>query len=419
MTAGYLQMQINGNQDIKITGNPQISFFKSVYKRHSRFSIQNIIQDINGTPKFGGSISTQVNNSGDLLKSMYIELILPELNKPNNISWYGYTNNIGCSIIESIELRINDQIIETIKGDWIDLHSKLNNIDISKLTLDYESDYSIRNKNNIAIEKRKIYIPIPFFFTKTSGLALPIIALNNSDITVTITFKNLLEVVKVSDYKFLNDISIKSNSKLECNIWGEYIYLDKKEQQYFTTNKLEYLIEQVQFNGNEIINKNTIKKDIKLDFRHPVKELIWVITVDNSNLDETLSVDHNNITKYTTIYSNYKDTFKNLTLKLNSLNILSEFPAEYFRKIQSYYYHNKLNNKHIYSYSFALNPTNYQPSGYLNFSEINDFMLLFNFEDNLKNSTGCSTNGLIKVYCINYNILQINSGQGSLLYYLD
>ena len=419
MTAGYLQMQINGNQDIKITGNPQISFFKTVYKRHSRFSIQNIIQDINGTPKFGGSISTQVNNSGDLLKSMYIELTLPELNKPNNMSWYGYTNNIGCSIIESIELRINDQIIETIKGDWIDLHSKLSNIDISKLTLDYESDYSIRNKNNIGIEKRKIYIPIPFFFTKTSGLALPIIALNNSDITVTITFKNLLEVVKVSDYKFLNDISIKSDSKLECNIWGEYIYLDKKEQQYFTTNKLEYLIEQVQFNGNEIINKNTIKKDIKLDFRHPVKELIWVITVDNSNLDETLSVDHNNITKYTTIYSNYKDTFKNLTLKLNSLNILSEFPAEYFRKIQSHYYHNKLNNKHIYSYSFALNPTNYQPSGYLNFSEINDFMLLFNFEDTLKNSAGCSTNGLIKVYCVNYNILQINSGQGSLLYYLD
>ena len=67
----------------------------------------------------------------------------------------------------------------------------------------------------------------------------------------------------------------------------------------------------------------------------------------------------------------------------------------------------------------ALNPNNYQPSGYLNFSEINDFMLIFNFEDNLQKSTGCSTNGLIKVYCVNYNILQINSGQGSLLYYLD
>lgn len=419
MTAGYLQMQINGNQDVKLTGNPQISFFKSVYKRHSRFSIQNIIQDVNGTPTFGGTISTQVNNSGDLLKSMYMEVILPELNKPNNLSWYGYTNNIGCSIIETIELRINDQIVETIKGDWIDLHSKINNVDISKLTLDFESDYSIRNKNHIGIEKRKIYIPLPFFFTKTSGVALPIIALNNSDITITITFKNLLEVIKVSDHRFINDISIKSNSKLECNIWGEYIYLDKKEQQYFTTNKLEYLIEQVQFNGNEIINKNTLKKDVKLDFRHPVKELIWVITVDNSNLDNILSVDHNNITKYTTIYSDYKDTFKNVSLKLNSLNILSEFPAEYFRKIQPYYYHNKLNNKHIYTYSFALNPNNYQPSGYLNFSEINDFMLIFNFENNLTKTTGCSTNGLIKVYCVNYNILQINSGQGSLLYYLD
>ena len=191
-----------------------------------------------------------------------------------------------------------------------------------------------------------------------------------------------------------------------------------KMKKIFSKNKLEYLIEQVQFNGDEVIHKNMIKKDIKLDFRHPIKEIVWVITVDDSNLDNYLSVDHNNKTKYTTIYSNYKDTFKTLSLRLNSLNILSEFPADYYRKIQSYYYHNSI-NKHIYSYSFSLLPKNHQPSGFLNFTEIKDFMMLFNFEDKLKNTSGCATNGLIKVYGINYNILQINSGQASLLYYID
>ena len=223
MTAGYLQLQINGVQDIKLTGNPQISFFRSVYKRHSKFSIQNIIQDINGTPNFGSTISTNINNSGDLLKSMYIEIVLPELNKPSNVSWYGYINNIGCGIIDSIEFRINDQIIETIKGDWIDIYCKINNIDISKLTLDYNSEFSIRNKLNIPLEKKIIY-SYTVLFSKNISSALPIIALNNSNISATIIFKKLSDVIRISDYNFLNEVTKKDNSKLNV-IYGENIFI--------------------------------------------------------------------------------------------------------------------------------------------------------------------------------------------------
>ena len=419
MTAGFLQLTINGQQDVYLTGNPQISFFKSVYKRYSKFSIQLLNQDINGTPHFNSNINCILNKSGDLLKNIYLEITLPDLIKPDSLSWFGYVNNIGCSIIDRILLRINDQTIETIYGDWIDIYNNINNINIDKITKQYNSDYMIRNINSIDLEKRSFYVPIPFFFSKSSSVALPVIALSQSDISIDISFKKLEEVIKVSDNVFINEVQVKPDSKFECNLWAEYIYLDEPEKKYFSTKKLEYLIEQTQFNGNEVLNKNDIKKNIYLDFRHPVKELIWTISVDNSNLDTFLNIDHNNITKYTTRYSDYKDTFDKLSIKLNSLLLLNSFKAEYYRKIQSYYYHNNSRNKYIYSYSFSLNPTQNQPSGHLNFSELTDELFIFDFIDSSIPTAGKATNGIIKIYAINYNILQINSGQGSLQYYIN
>lgn len=419
MTAGFLQLTVNGEQDTYLTGNPQISFFKSVFKRYSKFSIQTLSQDISGTPNFGNTINCLLNKSGDLLKNIYLEITLPDLIKPSNLSWYGYVNNIGCGIIDRIILRINDQIIDTIYGDWIDVYNNVNNIDVDNSVLQYNSDFMIRNSENIPLEKRKVYLNIPFFFSKSSSVALPLVSLSQSDVTVDISFKNLSDVIKVSNYDFKDNVKVKSDSKFECNLWAEYIYLDSNEKQFFATKKIEYLIEQTQFNGSEVLNKNDVKKNVFLDFRHPIKELYWTISIDNSNLDDYLKIDHNNITKYTTRYSNYKDTFDKLSIKLNSLFLVNDFDADYFRKVQSNLYHNNSRNKYIYSYSFSLLPSQQQPSGHLNFSELNDAMFTFDFKNNIVGNSGHATNGLIKIYGINYNILQISSGQGSLLYYTN
>ena len=419
MTAGFLQLTIKGEQDVFLTGNPQITFFKSIYKKYSKFSIQNIIQDYNGTADFNNTINISINKSGDLLKNIYLHLTLPDLIKPDNISWLGYTNNIGCSIIDKVILRINDQIIETIYGDWIDIYHNINDIPLQNLTQQYNSEYSLRHTSNIPLQYRECYIPLPLFFTKQSGLALPLIALNNSYITLDITFKNLYDVIKISDYNYINKVSIHPMSKMECNIWGEYIYIDEDEKKKFANFKHEYLIEQLQFNGSNIINKNETSKLIELDFRHPVKELIWTISTDNTNLDSYLNIDHNNITKYTTRYSDYKDTFNTLSIQLNNLYLVNNFKADYFRNIQPYYYYKNIRNKYIYSYSFSLHPKNPQPSGYLNFSEINKVLFTFTFNDSALKTSGSATNGNIRIYAINYNILHIHSGQSSLQYYMN
>ena len=398
-------------------GQPEISFFKKVYKKISSFNINIIEQDLVGNIDFGNIINCELNKSGDLLKNLYLEILLPDLDKPNNCTWYGYTNNIGCNLIKSITFKINDQTIEKLNGEWIDIYYELNNVNINDLTKQYNSMYSIRNINNtIDINKRQLYIPIPFFFTKDSGSALPLLALNNSIISIDIEFRKLKDIIKISNYNLINNVKKKIYEKLDCKLFTEIVYLDNTEKLLFTKKNLEYLIETVQYNNEDFLNKTDLYKNIYVDFRYLVKELVWIITVDNTNLDNILENDHNNITMYTTKYSNYKDTFDSLKILFDNVEIVDE-KAEYFRKIQSHLYHNKiLSKKYIYSYSFSINPLLYQPSGYINFSNIKDTIFSFKFKDYRLLDKGSSTNGIIKIYGINYNILKIVSGMGSLLY---
>ena len=180
-----------------------------------------------------------------------------------------------------------------------------------------------------------------FGFLKIQVLTLPLIALNNSNISIDIEFKKLRDVIKLDNYNNLNDITIKLNSNFDCKIFTECIYLDEKEKIFFSTQSQEYLIEQLQYNGDENITNFEKKKDIFLNFRNPVKELIWVITVDNNNIDLNLQNDYNCSTKYTSYYSNYKDTFDTLTIKLNSMTLLENEKSHYYRILQSDLYHNK------------------------------------------------------------------------------
>ena len=419
MTSGVIQLVSSLNQKSSdfLIGNPQITFFKSLYKQYSNFYITNIEQTIDGNINFNRTINCTINKSGDLLRNIYLEIILPDLDKPSNVAWYGYTNNIGCNIIKSITFKINDQIIDQIYGESIDIYNNINNIDVSNMVNEYNSDYSIRNTNdNIDLKKRHLYIKLPFWFSKNTGNALPLVSLNNSNINLDITFRDLKEVIKTDNYNTIDNISVKANSIFDCKVFTECIYLDKKEKKFFALQSHNYLIEQLQYNGDDIITHFDTNKTIYLNFKNPVKELFWIISVDNNNIDTNLQNDCNSVTKYTSYYSNYMDTFDTLTIKLNSMNLLEDKLATYYRIVQSNIYHNNMRNKHIYSYSFSLNPDSYQPSGAMNFSDLNNALFLFKFNENEQVTSGCATNGIIKIYAYNYNILKIQSGQASLIY---
>ena len=125
MTSGIIQLVSNSESTPFLTGNPQITFFKSLFKSYSNFYITKIEQQINGNPNFGNTIDCLLSKSGDLLKNIYLDVTLPDLNKPTSASWYGYTNNIGCNIIDNISIKINDLVIDKIYGESIDIYNNI------------------------------------------------------------------------------------------------------------------------------------------------------------------------------------------------------------------------------------------------------------------------------------------------------
>ena len=406
MPGGILQLNNYGAEDILLTGNPQMTFFKTLYKRHSNFAMESLSQTIEGSINFGNTLYVTLNNAGDLVKGLTIEIVLPELLPPSsNYIWYGYTNNIVCSLIKSITISIGGQVIDKHYGEWYDILDEFENNRNNHIYGKYNSEFSIRNNN----KGRILYLPLKFWFCKNTGNALPLIALLYSDVTLAIELRELREVIKTDSSIWT--LPRTTGNDLDIKLWADYIYLDKEEKKAFSSIKHEYLIEQLQFTGEDTLFSGLLSYNFNLYFKHPIKEIFWVM-IDNVNS----SIDPkngNNFLKYTNTNNNNSDTFKSGTIKINGVSIFSERPANYFRQVLPIQYHQYLPKKHIYIYSFALTPEEHQPSGTLNFSLIDNAYLELKFN---QSGIGSSTNSRVKIYAINYNILKIMSGQASLAY---
>jgi len=406
MPGGILQLNNYGAEDILLTGNPQMTFFKTLYKRHSNFAMESLSQTIEGSINFGNTLYVTLNKAGDLIRGLTLEINLPELLPPNsNYIWYGYTNNVVCSIIKSITISIGGQVIDKHFGEWYDILDEFQNNKNKHIYGKYNSEFSIRNNN----KSQTLYLPLKFWFCKNIGNALPLISLLHSDITLAIELRELKEIIKTDATVW--SLPRTTGNNLDIKLWAEYIYLEKNEKLIFSSSKHEYLIEQLQFTGEDTLFSGLLSYNFNLYFKHPIKEILWVI-IDNINS----SIDPkqgNNFLKYTNIKNQNSDTFKSADIKINGVAIFPERPANYFRQILPLQHHEYIPKKHIYIYSFALSPEQHQPSGTMNFSLIDNAYLELKFN---QSGIGSSTNSRVKIYAINYNILKIMSGQASLSY---
>ena len=222
-----------------------------------------------------------------------------------------------------------------------------------------------------------------FFFCRNPGLALPLIALQYHEVKINLKFRSSGELVADGSLT----VAFKNTPKL----YVDYVYLDTDERRRFATGAHEYLIEQLQHTGPETA-KDGSTGNYRLNFNHPVKELVWV-TRETGN--ELLA------------FGNVGDAFGSCKLKLNGHDRFSERKAPYFRLVQPYQHHTRIPTKEVFCYSFALNPEAHQPSGTCNFSRLDNVTL------NLSDMNG---NGEVLVYAVSNNILKIMSGMGGLAY---
>ena len=373
MGGGLLQLVAYGAQDVYLTGNPQITFFKVVYRRHTNFSIESIQQTFNGSATLGSRVTCQISRNGDLVHKVYLQANV-------DFTIGKASQNIGHWLIKQVEVEIGGQMIDRQYGEWMYIWNELTLPEGKKAGF---SEMIKTNTDATPTSSHKVYVPLEFWFCRNIGLALPLIALQYHEVKINLT---------------LNDSEGASaspgiNSVSEVELWADYIFLDTDERRRFAQLSHEYLIEQVQFTGGETIGSTAGTTKSKLSFNHPVKELVWV-----NKQPTTTSADWN-------VYQATTD----FQLQLNGNDRFAKRDAKYFTHVQPYQHHENIpDGKNIHVYSFALKPEEHQPSGTLNMSRIDTATAMVGTDGN--------NTGSLQMYAVNYNVLRILSGMGGLAY---
>ena len=452
-----MQLVAYGAQDVYLTGQPKVTFFQAVYKRHTNFAMENIQQTVNGTPSNSGRVSVTIARNGDLVGNMYVAMI-PQpttlIHTSNNTNGYDMCW-VAERAIAAVELTIGGQRIDKHYQTWFRLYAEVflgesDKINYGKMTSTGSAAM------DTSTNRTYVYLPLLFFFNRNPGLYLPLIALQyhevRLDFDLTANFSNYF-----------------GSTGQVFEVWANYVYLDTEERRRFAQKGHEYLIEQVQHTGGDSLSGTP--STVRLSFNHPVKELIWCYQnsgiTNNANLNgmwnfstgvgnvqvtcntavvlsQSAVLPHAlgapmltaNVT-YTTGAVSLSNTatacgwieegaaqqnaagqglgqlevgpMRDFKLILNGQDRFKEQPGKYFNQYQPYVYHSGTPYPGIYVYSFALQPEEHQPTGTCNFSRIDNAQVYFN----LKNAT---TNLLQKMFAVNYNILRIQSGMGGLAF---
>ncbi len=296
-----MQLVAYGAQDVYLSGNPQITFFKVVYRRHTNFSVEPIQQTWNGMGDFGRTVTCNINRNGDLITNMYVVVKLPYVAKagPSAPVW-GYVNRLGHAIIDSVKIEIGGSKIDEQYGDWLNIWYELTH------KSGQERGYAkmigdIPELTNITLLEKPaytLYIPLQFWFNRNNGLALPLIALQYHDVRITIIFRSFNNCIN-----YTQDVPPANISMTDSYLLIDYIYLDSEERKRFAQASHEYLIEQLQFTGSEAWSATNTK--LLLNFNHPSKYLVWAphLSVHNKR-NKWLSYSTTNSNNLTNFISN-------------------------------------------------------------------------------------------------------------------
>jgi len=451
MAGGLMQLVAYGAQDVYLTGNPKVTFFQAVYKRHTNFAMEIIEQTVNGTASNDGRISVTIARNGDLIGDMFMEL-----KTVANLASREGDSSIVSGVwaaeraVKSVELSIGGQRIDKHYQRWWRLYSEL------YLPVDKKNEWAKLTTDATGAGAGKVYLPLIFFFNRNPGLYLPLIALQYHEVRI--------------DFDLASNFSSYLDTSL-VKVWGNYIYLDTEERRRFAQKGHEYLIEQVQHTGTDTVTSGATKQ-VRLSYNHPVKELIWCLGGSSTERAQMWNFTTNCTTSNAIVLESNPDFLGRASLAggaansnifllsslqgaagvpqvlngnvvatgafspsitqwnedgavlprksvgpldsfkliLNGQDRFKAQPGKFFNQMQPMMHHSGNPYPGVYCYSFALKPEELQPTGTCNFSRIDNSQV----EVVLK--TGADANTTLAMFAVNYNVLRIQSGMGGLAF---
>jgi hypothetical protein len=437
MPGGLMQLTFVGGQNIFLTGNPSISFFKSVYRTHTNFSMESKRLDLSRTELYfteNTQYVCKILRYADLVNQMYLCLTLPDIY--DDTYEFKWVENIGEVILENYQIYIGGSLIDTQYGEWLNIWNELtlktkrvlydkmigNTLDMYDPAQFNDGSYPFHSVSSgiPSIKGRQIIIPLNFWFNNNSGLALPLISIQYQEVEIRFELKKAVDLYLIKNgnnyikpsvsysNQLLSKFIVNSTSDTYINIYpyieANYIYLDNDERKLFAHNSQEYLIEQLtRIDEFALNNQHNI---VTFGLNNPTKELFWVFKrTDNGNLNNWLNFIDNDI--------NSDNILKTGRIIFNGVDRTEDKNSEYFNMIQPYQYHNNRGDG-IYVYSFSLNPNIFQPTGFCNMSVVNKIQLYL--EINTPNTNNYEYD--LSLYTTSYNFLRVISGNANVAFQL-
>lgn len=292
-----MQLVSYGAQDVYLSGNPQITFWKILYKRHTNFAVESIEVTFNGQADFNRRVTAVINRNADLMYKTYVQVVLPEVDVKGSGDSFRWLHYIGHRLIKQVEVEIGGQRIDRQYGDWMQIWTQLSqeagttralesmightpDLVLTKSSGGVELDVACSSTEitrscvgRAGTPAKTLYIPLQFWFCRNPGVAIPLIALQYHEVRINVDFETQQNCV------YHSGTAVTVGSLAAASLYVDYVYLDTEERRRFAQQSHEYLIEQVQHTGAESITSSSNK--IQLNFNHPVKELFWVVQRDS------------------------------------------------------------------------------------------------------------------------------------------
>lgn len=433
--AGQVQLLASGPQERFFTLDPDYSHFIETFKKHSNFSNHYYDLDPENEADYGKKVRFKIpQNHGDLLKTVSLKFKLPELNTISAC----YIESVGHALIEYVDLIIGGKVIQRITSDYLQIYSEHNVTQTKQYALEQligkfperTADKRVSNNEIIArnsignTEDEDFFVDIPFYFYNHPELAVPLCALKKQEVEIEVKLRDKNDlVIKINgDAVTLNETDIQSRI-LEFQLCTELVYLDCAERLMIENTQRDYLITQLQQNTFDV-GLNVNEGRFKLDFVNPVKELYFVIQRQGSNvnaIDPTLEgnfvtpFDYDNTSNVESGKYILYENLDYLTLSLDGQDIITQETGNvtFLKAVQAAIHHSKTQLiRRFYSYSFALQPEEWYPTGQVNFSLVKEQIL------NLSLTPCVDYPRQIRVYAVNYNIFRVGEGTGRTLFNL-
>ena len=437
--AGQVQLLASGPQERFFTIDPDYSYFVESFRKHSNFSTEFVdIDPENNDADFGKSVRFKIpQNQGDLLKTLSVKMTLPKLGSSRV-----YIESVAHALIEHVDLLIGGEIVQRLTSDYLQIYSEHNVTQTKQKALEQligkyplrtsdrrvgevitggiEGNSGIVIHNTLGLTTdESFFVDLPFYFYRHPQLALPLCAINKQEIEIEFKLRDVQDIVIKGDGSYIT-LNETFNLK-KFQLCTEVVFLDCTERIKIENTPVEYLITQNQEDVFDV-GVGVDEGKFNLDFTNPVKELYFVIQRQGSNVnaaDKTLQGNFVTIFDYDNT-SNVQDgkfiLYENLdylTLTLDDQDIITQDTGNviFLKAVQGAIHHSKTQLiRRFYSYSFALQPEEWYPTGHVNFSLIKEQIL------NLSLTACPDFSRQIRVYAINYNILRVSEGTARTLF---